>query len=256
MSFPGEIVDRFIDYLHDDRASLSQCGLVCREWTPSSRYHLFGYLAIKLSDNETTLAVLCSPKSSIPRYVRHVTVSIGDAPDRMWFQLLLRPFHAVTSLRLEDCGYTVRPTADAWIHSLLSQVQNLAIYRTYFRSTDDLIQLVSSGPRITKLVLDHLDVDDGASTSPRQSCELPSNVLSICLGSIAISRARLARFLLWLSSAVTNHNIHHLRLNDKDISASPAISGLLGTIGKSLQTLSLSYEFNIRKSESQHPLHQ
>ncbi|KAI0739389.1 hypothetical protein C8Q80DRAFT_1198411 [Daedaleopsis nitida] len=39
--FPNEITDVIIDYLHDDKASLLACALVCRAWLSSSRYHLF-----------------------------------------------------------------------------------------------------------------------------------------------------------------------------------------------------------------------
>lgn len=38
---PQEIIDQFIDHLHDDEGALRTCGLVCRAWVPSSRYHLF-----------------------------------------------------------------------------------------------------------------------------------------------------------------------------------------------------------------------
>ncbi|KAI0643472.1 hypothetical protein C8Q79DRAFT_1024570 [Trametes meyenii] len=40
--FPGEIADNIIDHLHDDYSALQQCALVCSDWLPSSRHHLFG----------------------------------------------------------------------------------------------------------------------------------------------------------------------------------------------------------------------
>lgn len=36
-----ELLDTVIDFLHDDVDTLKHCGLVCRQWYPSSRYHLF-----------------------------------------------------------------------------------------------------------------------------------------------------------------------------------------------------------------------
>lgn len=45
---PGEMIDRVIDHLHDDKRSLSACSLVCTLWQPASRFHLFRH--VKLSD--------------------------------------------------------------------------------------------------------------------------------------------------------------------------------------------------------------
>jgi hypothetical protein len=43
---PPEIIDRIIDYLHDSRADLCACALVCREWLVSSRFHLFYSISV------------------------------------------------------------------------------------------------------------------------------------------------------------------------------------------------------------------
>ena len=37
---PQEIFELFIDFLHNDKPSLSNCSIVCRAWLPASRYHL------------------------------------------------------------------------------------------------------------------------------------------------------------------------------------------------------------------------
>ncbi|KAF8218062.1 hypothetical protein K438DRAFT_1451511, partial [Mycena galopus ATCC 62051] len=39
--FPPELEDALIDFCHEDHATLATCGLVCRDWLPTSRYHLF-----------------------------------------------------------------------------------------------------------------------------------------------------------------------------------------------------------------------
>jgi len=40
-SIPQELVDIIIDYLHNDGGALRICALVCKNWIPCSRYHLF-----------------------------------------------------------------------------------------------------------------------------------------------------------------------------------------------------------------------
>ncbi|KAJ7244402.1 hypothetical protein B0H12DRAFT_1220966 [Mycena haematopus] len=39
--YPTELHDYIIDHLHNDKRTLLACSLVCRAWSPSSRYHLF-----------------------------------------------------------------------------------------------------------------------------------------------------------------------------------------------------------------------
>ena len=39
--FPPELFDSVIDHLHDDKATLRECSLVCKDWVPSSTFHLF-----------------------------------------------------------------------------------------------------------------------------------------------------------------------------------------------------------------------
>ncbi|GJE96751.1 hypothetical protein PsYK624_129570 [Phanerochaete sordida] len=43
--FPPELFDSVIDHLHDDKAALRQCTLICREWLPASTFHLFSTLS-------------------------------------------------------------------------------------------------------------------------------------------------------------------------------------------------------------------
>lgn len=47
-----EITDRIIDFLYEDVAALQACSLVCREWLPSSHYHLFSSISIYGSNEE------------------------------------------------------------------------------------------------------------------------------------------------------------------------------------------------------------
>jgi hypothetical protein len=46
-SIPQELFERFIDFLHGDKNSLSRCSIVCRAWLPASRYHLFDPLILR-----------------------------------------------------------------------------------------------------------------------------------------------------------------------------------------------------------------
>ncbi|KAJ7716142.1 CNH domain-containing protein [Mycena metata] len=43
---PTEIFERIIDFLHADKTALVSCSMVCRDWFPTSRYHLYTLLPV------------------------------------------------------------------------------------------------------------------------------------------------------------------------------------------------------------------
>ncbi|KAJ6581795.1 CNH domain-containing protein [Mycena capillaripes] len=43
---PTEIFERIVDFLHADKNSLISCSMVCRDWFPTSRYHLYTLLPV------------------------------------------------------------------------------------------------------------------------------------------------------------------------------------------------------------------
>ncbi|KAJ7180852.1 CNH domain-containing protein [Mycena filopes] len=43
---PTEIFERIVDFLHADKNALLSCSMVCRDWFPTSRYHLYTLLPV------------------------------------------------------------------------------------------------------------------------------------------------------------------------------------------------------------------
>ncbi|KAH9926585.1 uncharacterized protein BXZ73DRAFT_49211, partial [Epithele typhae] len=41
IDLPGELTDMVIEHLHNDVNSLKLCSLVCQQWLPACRHHLF-----------------------------------------------------------------------------------------------------------------------------------------------------------------------------------------------------------------------
>jgi hypothetical protein len=65
-TFPAELTDRIIDFLHSDKDALSSCSLVCKSWLPSSRYHCS--LCISSRNVDSFVKLLDSPISTIAKY--------------------------------------------------------------------------------------------------------------------------------------------------------------------------------------------
>jgi hypothetical protein len=73
-SLPAELVDRIIDYLHDDPQSLRATSLTCHKWLPSSHYHLFH--EVKLTDGNYFgfFRLMESHGSTMGHLIRRITV--------------------------------------------------------------------------------------------------------------------------------------------------------------------------------------
>ncbi|KAF9789264.1 hypothetical protein BJ322DRAFT_529000 [Thelephora terrestris] len=51
LRLPPEILDRVIDFLHDDLDALKQCSLVTRSFVPRTRTHLFVHINFESDDD-------------------------------------------------------------------------------------------------------------------------------------------------------------------------------------------------------------
>ena len=81
--FPQELIDYVLDFLHNDKASLAACSLVCASFLPTSSFHLFADFTIRLrypfSDDPEP--VHCSEMASFFRLLSHstrITTNVKD----------------------------------------------------------------------------------------------------------------------------------------------------------------------------------
>ncbi|KAJ6530034.1 hypothetical protein DFH09DRAFT_1370824 [Mycena vulgaris] len=113
-SLPVEIVDQIIDHLlqinHQGKIhDVAVCGLVCRAWLPSSRYHLFSRPSLTNKNITAFLDVVQTSPFPILSFARYVCISIGSATaasasDSILLRRLekLDPFLRVTKLRFDS----------------------------------------------------------------------------------------------------------------------------------------------------------
>ncbi|TDL26655.1 hypothetical protein BD410DRAFT_530461 [Rickenella mellea] len=98
-----ELTDIVIDYLHDHRPALCSCGLVCRSWLASSRFHLFSTLKLDFYyDFREGFPTIGSPDSTIPPYVRHLKLDVHYIwEERLVYGLSMLPaFGALKSISI------------------------------------------------------------------------------------------------------------------------------------------------------------
>lgn len=72
-----------IDHLHDDPTALAACSLTCREWTPTTRVHLFNTVILdshrKMASFDAILHGGCVTLPGIAHYVRSLTIGMKAA---------------------------------------------------------------------------------------------------------------------------------------------------------------------------------
>lgn len=79
-ALPPELYDRIIDFLYDNKSTLTSCSLVCHEWSSTSRYHLFQAITIKYPITlEQLTGFLDSVSPSVVDHVRELAV-LGSNP--------------------------------------------------------------------------------------------------------------------------------------------------------------------------------
>ncbi|KAJ7774564.1 hypothetical protein DFH07DRAFT_103464 [Mycena maculata] len=137
MSSPPELTDRVLDFLHSDVAALSACTLVCREWLPSARFHLFSQIALDSSDMESFLDdmdVVGSPRPSA--FSKFAVTGLGN----------------VKSLRIDGLDLSAAPISFPkslpHLESLglhVFQADSFSIVATWLSALPSLRSLVLSG---------------------------------------------------------------------------------------------------------------
>jgi hypothetical protein len=101
---PTELVDIVIDFLHSDDETLEVCSLVCRNWLPASRFHLFGTVRVKWSNVLSFVELLAAPSSTIANNVHTLRIPLEGLDSHTIFDIIaphLEKFVAVKIISLQ-----------------------------------------------------------------------------------------------------------------------------------------------------------
>ncbi|KAJ6548121.1 hypothetical protein DFH09DRAFT_1169827 [Mycena vulgaris] len=139
---PSETNDIIIDHLHDDVSTLRQCSLVCKDWLPAVRFHIFSVVHLSLYNIDQMLEVVFYPGSPIPQCIRdlHIIDGQGREFDPKWVNeklslVTLSSMTCISCLSLEqvDCSGFSGATMAA-LRGVTARVTRLEL--TYVRFKD------------------------------------------------------------------------------------------------------------------------
>lgn len=164
----NEIWDIILDYLHDDKKSLSKCGLVTRGWLPTCRYHLFFELVLRLHDKTVDIKAIfrSAQDCGILPYVQKLAIRSGGRG--LWSEEPIPHlpfFPCVREMTISHLDWTyILPKSEKWI---VAQMANVAVFRIVeceVRELNRVSRVISTIP-----VLPHLCIQGGRWSSDKES---------------------------------------------------------------------------------------
>ncbi|KAJ6517210.1 hypothetical protein C8R47DRAFT_249819 [Mycena vitilis] len=170
---PPELADRIIDFLWDNQSDLHACSLVCRQWLPSSRHHLFGW--VKVRPTVEFLTLLQSPTNLVPNNARKLDFGLWPAQMDSVTSQILHHLAKAWLVKTILIGTFPPSVPDC---PVLSHVTKLCFHRTNFPSFVDFSRYLEQFPGLRDLELNSLTWPDGwDNTCPVISLELQSLAL-------------------------------------------------------------------------------
>ena len=242
-----ELIDKFIDELHDDIQALQSCSLVSKRWVYRSQHHIF--LRITISSQQS-FERWCRniPLASCPVSIHTRTLSILQPTHAQWLTpLLLSPatghfgaFNNVKTLALS--GITTRGLQDAQLladcfRRLGSSVTSLKLL--YWRASPaSLINCICFFPHVDDLDIYRPDILAGLPTRKAYpSTPLFRGRLSL---NFEHGRGGIDRFLRLLSQLPACFREVHVIANF--IGGQALLLPFLESCSKSVHKLYVSYE--------------
>ncbi|KAJ7156270.1 hypothetical protein C8R46DRAFT_429892 [Mycena filopes] len=251
MNFPPELVDRFIDYLHDDDHALGNCALVSKTWLPASRYHLFSLVVLFNANWMAFLRLLTSPFATFtPHFVHTLAFAKTVGSSTILASLLddilpkLPQFPAFTSLYLGILNW--RFLSPHTVTSLAAQFVNITaldIRHVYFQDIQELVGVISLFHHLKKISVAPSFRGNAANPQIAPFPDLPRGLVHVAVRWFGRpgTRDMLMEALPWLEDTSILHSspIQRLELAMVAPFALPALGRLLRVLGSQLQALDI-----------------
>ncbi|KAJ7859799.1 hypothetical protein B0H14DRAFT_2506534 [Mycena olivaceomarginata] len=229
-TLPPELTDRIIDFLWDHQLDLRACSLVCSQWLPASRFHIFE--SITIPSDPRFLALVQCPRSVVPNHTRTLNFRLWPPGTDGTASQILHLLPNFLNLQTVMVG-SLPPSPSRF--PALPLVEKLSLHHTKFASCADFGDFVLKFTTLRELELGWVTWEDaGYDVPPRLTSGL--EMLSIQ----GFDQA--PNILQWLLSADQSPRTRGLTLyipKRPDPASLSTISGFLGRLDGELQYLRL-----------------
>jgi len=255
-SIPQELVDIIIDYLHSDQDALCNCALVCKNWIPSSRFHLSvktGHSYLISRSYIEFLRLLDAPSCTLVPFLRRLVIQDerDDCFQACEVSHLLHQLPALHSISVQlwHCDKTWHEASG--LFSGFTKITDVSIGGTYFDEFNDFLDFACSFPSLKSLHLFDLEWDEDQVLPT--SIPIPRTLRMLHMETYACKPV-----LNWLMSSSKMPALDTFRMTRASCHELPWIGDFLGMLGDTLLHLELDFwaeEMLVVDGKSQrHPL--
>ncbi|KAJ7089237.1 hypothetical protein B0H15DRAFT_981181 [Mycena belliarum] len=241
---PPELFDIIIAQVQDDIHALAACGLVCRSWLVSSRYHILKTTPVSLSPGNAQqfIELVNHPSSTFCTHVRSLELLShnvsGGSFDAQWLDPIvgtLARLPCVTDMLIANIQWgQMNPRTKSTLLDGFPALTHLELWSMHFDSVSHLVQLICSKPLLHILGLDDLAWEDPSFET--SACRVPYG-----LHSLRLSNCYKRDILDWLVSHEALPPIHHVQLGAVHPEDTHSIGRFLARLGPDLFTLQLEF---------------
>lgn len=196
MKIPPEIIDRIIDYVHDDPKTLTACSLVARGWVPSTRLHLFAKMNILTVREGTRLKELASLLPKLLYYCQELTIGViygsDNTPVTPGFISFIQPlptlyervndFASLHTLHIR--GFPSRPRDFIQLLLAISEkITTLTLSESSFESRLDLWKIIRLFPNLRSVHVSSLGYSSSGEGKLAPNCCHSPPIVSFSLNT-------------------------------------------------------------------------
>jgi hypothetical protein len=153
---PPELTDRIIDFLWDCQLDLRVCSLVCRQWLPASRWHIFE--TITIWPDSRLLTLMQFPQSVVANHTRTLNLRLR-LPAEVNIAAVRILWHLPNVLNLRTVIVGSVPPSPAQF-PVVPLVEKLSLQHTKFASCNDFAEFLSKFTTLRELELGWISWED------------------------------------------------------------------------------------------------
>ncbi|KAL4246143.1 hypothetical protein ABKN59_009318, partial [Abortiporus biennis] len=258
LKLPIELWERVIDNLNGDLDldTLRDCSLVCGAWSPRSRRH---YHRVLVLSGKALLSIQSLP-SSISGLIREVHLRYPDYPARPSLEngdshICLDPQLRIKTLRIFSLYWKLFPVEKQVILDLCGNLRTLIIHRMYFSDSEYFVSMLQNAPNLQVLeVVDgrvrpraagsHSNVNPTTKDLVTVLSRLTRLTLNNCVPSIVSG-------VVSLPIIQSGHGvIKEMVWGSDSVATSESLPPLLASIGSSLESLTVTMDFNYESASA------
>lgn len=244
-SLPQEAIVRILDSLFQDRQTLSNCALVCRQWRIPCRYNLFYRLAISHRASFELLVHIRDEPHIAHAFDNVRSLQLWDDKDKPWIHLFTDMFYRrlpqMHFLTLGDFMWDILPLDPSFgaTGTRFPAVTTLKLANGRFHSFGDFRRLVCSFTQLIHLYVEN--VEWRAMTNAYGATSVDPGLHLLWFKSH--SKNAISELVDWLVASPSTDTLSDIQIWEQYSDDLPEVQRLTKAVGPKLEHFQVSLQF-------------